>query len=65
MFSLVGQTVRAADMLLDFYMRVCLVLHALNKHALDNFQVVLLLVAEDSWEVPKAQGRASDTGTSY
>lgn len=40
-----------------FYMGVRLVLHALHKHALDDFQVMLLLVAEDSWKVPKAEGR--------
>lgn len=34
------------------YLWVCLVLHALDKHALDNLHIMLLLVAEDSWEVP-------------
>lgn len=35
------------------YLWVCLVLHALDEHALDNLHIMLLLVAEDSWEVPK------------
>lgn len=35
------------------YLWVSLVLHALNKHTLDNLHIVLLLVPEDSWEVPK------------
>lgn len=39
--------------LVRLYLWVCLVLHALNKHAFDNLHIVLLLVAEDSWEVPK------------
>lgn len=34
-------------------MWVILVLHALNKHSLDDLHIMLLLVAEDSWEVPK------------
>lgn len=39
--------------LIRSYLWVCLVLHALNKHALDNLHIMLLLVAKDSWEVPK------------
>lgn len=35
------------------YLWVGLVLHALNKHTFDDFHIVLLLVAKDSWEVPK------------
>lgn len=38
---------------LGSYLGVGLVLHALNQHALDHLQVVLLLVAEDSREVPE------------
>lgn len=39
------------------YMWVGLVLHALNQHPFDDFHVVLLLVAKDSWEVPRKKGR--------
>lgn len=39
------------------YLWICLVLHALNQHALDNFHVMLLLVPKDSWEVPKTKQR--------
>jgi len=34
-------------------MGVFLVLHALDKHPLDNLHIMLLLVAEDPWKVPK------------
>lgn len=37
------------------YLWVSLVLHALNKHTLDDLHIVLLLVAKDSWEVPKEE----------
>lgn len=39
------------------YMWVGLVLHALNQHTFDDFHIVLLLVAKDSWEVPRKKGR--------
>lgn len=42
---------------LNTYLWVCLVLHALNKHAFNNFHIMLLLVAEDSWEVPRTRPR--------
>lgn len=42
---------------LKSYLWVCLVLHALNKHALDNLHIMLLLVAKDSREVPKTRYR--------